>query len=92
MPGSLVHKTYFVLMVVEMDRALHFYMENSTRRLSCILRTGASCWSTGPQWRSIRALGGRIAVPPRDRPGEGIRIAQLADAEGNVLTVAEPAR
>ena len=30
-------------------------------------------------------LGGRIADPPKDRPGEGIRIAQLADSEGNII-------
>ena len=37
-------------------------------------------------------LGGRIADPPNDRPGEGIRIAQLADSEGNIISVAETTR
>jgi predicted enzyme related to lactoylglutathione lyase len=34
-------------------------------------------------------LGARIADPARERPGEGIRIAQVADTEGNVISVAE---
>jgi predicted enzyme related to lactoylglutathione lyase len=38
------------------------------------------------------SLGGRVADPPEERPGEGIRIAQLADTEGNVLSVAQPTR
>ena len=38
------------------------------------------------------SLGGRVVDPPRDRPAEGIRIAQLADTEGNVISVAEPSR
>ena len=38
------------------------------------------------------SLGGRITDAPRERPGEGIRIAQLADTEGNILSVAEPTR
>jgi predicted enzyme related to lactoylglutathione lyase len=37
-------------------------------------------------------LGGRITEAPKDRPGEGIRIAQLADSEGNILSVAETTR
>lgn len=35
-------------------------------------------------------LGGRVTDAPRVRAGEGIRIAQLADTEGNILSVAEP--
>ena len=38
------------------------------------------------------SLGGRVVDPPRDRPGEGIRIAQLADTEGNIISVAEHTR
>jgi predicted enzyme related to lactoylglutathione lyase len=30
-----------------------------------------------------------VMSPPRDRPGEGIRIAEIADTEGNRLSVAE---
>jgi predicted enzyme related to lactoylglutathione lyase len=37
-------------------------------------------------------LGGRITDGPKDRPVEGIRIAQLADSEGNVISVAETTR
>ena len=35
------------------------------------------------------SLGGRTTDVPRERPGERIRIAQLADTEGNILSVAE---
>ena len=34
--------------------------------------------------------GGRVVSPPRDRPAERIRLAQLSDSEGNLLTVAQP--
>jgi predicted enzyme related to lactoylglutathione lyase len=37
-------------------------------------------------------LGGRITDAPKDRPDEGIRIAQLADSEGNIMSVAETTR
>jgi predicted enzyme related to lactoylglutathione lyase len=33
--------------------------------------------------------GGRVTSPPRDRPAEGIRIAEIADTEGNRLSIAE---
>ena len=38
------------------------------------------------------SLDGRVVDPPRDRAAEGIRIAQLADTEGNIISVAEPSR
>ena len=38
--------------------------------------------------RAIEA-GGRIKSPPRERPEEQIRVAELADTEGNLITVAE---
>jgi predicted enzyme related to lactoylglutathione lyase len=34
-------------------------------------------------------VGGRITSPPRNRPEERIRVAELADTEGNLITVAE---
>src|SRR6476661_1446380 len=37
-------------------------------------------------------LGGRLTESPKDRPDEGIRIAQLADSEGNIMSVAETTR
>ena len=118
MPDSMVRKTYFMLMVVEMDRALHFYTEafdatvslhtpywselvvaGSTVALHPGRRGGDYETGLGFEVDNLQAaletaasLGGRITDPPRDRPGEGIRIAQLADTEGNVLTVAEPTR
>jgi lactoylglutathione lyase len=34
-------------------------------------------------------VGGRISSPPRDRAEERIRVAELADTEGNLITIAE---
>jgi hypothetical protein len=34
-------------------------------------------------------VGGRISSPPRERAQERIRVAELADTEGNLITVAE---
>jgi predicted enzyme related to lactoylglutathione lyase len=38
-------------------------------------------WATG--------VGGRVTSPPRERPQERIRVAEIADTEGNLITVAE---
>ena len=38
------------------------------------------------------SLGGRTTDPPRERRSEGIRIAQLADTEGNIVSIAETTR
>ena len=35
------------------------------------------------------SLGGRVVDPPLDRTGEGVRIAQLADTEANIISIAE---
>jgi predicted enzyme related to lactoylglutathione lyase len=34
-------------------------------------------------------VGGRITSPPRERPDERIRVSEVADTEGNLITVAE---
>jgi predicted enzyme related to lactoylglutathione lyase len=34
-------------------------------------------------------VGGRVRMTPRDRPEERIRVAELVDTEGNLITVAE---
>ena len=118
MPGSVVRKTYFMLMVVEMDRAVRFYADAfaasvslHTRYWSEVVVAGATValhpgrtggdGETGLGFEvddldlalaTAASLGGRVVDPPRDRRGEGIRIAQLADTEGNIISVAEPTR
>jgi predicted enzyme related to lactoylglutathione lyase len=38
------------------------------------------------------SVGGRITRAAQNRPAERIRLAQLADTEGNLITLAQPAR
>jgi predicted enzyme related to lactoylglutathione lyase len=112
----MVRKTYFMLMVVEMDRAVRFYADAfaasvsmHTRYWSEVVvagaivalhpgRTGGDS-ETGLGFEvddldaalaTAASLGGRVVEPPRDRPRERIRVAQLADPEGNIITVAQP--
>jgi lactoylglutathione lyase len=42
--------------------------------------------------RQVTGAGGRVTSPARDRPAERIRLAQVADTEGNLLTVGEGRR
>lgn len=42
--------------------------------------------------RQVTRAGGRVTSPARDRPAERIRLAQVTDTEGNLLTVAEGRR
>src|SRR6478735_12517735 len=112
-PTSAVRRTYFMLMVVDMDRAVHFYAEAfaatvalHTPHWSELVLAGATVAlhpgrtggdsNTGLGFEvddldvalaTAVSLGGRVVDPPRDRPGEGIRIAQLADTEGNIISV-----
>ena len=111
-------KTYFMLMVAEMDRALDFYaaafggsVSLHTPYWSELVVAGATValhpgrtggdLETGLGFEvddldmaleTATSLGGRVVDAPRERPGEGIRIAQLADTEGNIISVAEPTR
>ncbi len=116
MTGTTVRKTYFMLMVAEMDRAVAFYVDAfaatvllHTPHWSELVVAGATIalhpGRTGGERNSglgfevadldaaletATALGGRVTDAPRERVGEGIRIAQLADSEGNILSVAAP--
>ena len=112
-----VTKAYFMLYVVDMDRAAAFYREGvglGVRFVSrewselawgdatVALHGGASSTEqhvTGLGFevdnldaacRQIVAAGGTIVNAPRDRPGEPIRLADVADTEGNVFSLAEP--
>ncbi len=40
----------------------------------------------------VAAMGGTIRTPPADRPGEGIRLADVIDPEGNGFQFSSPIR
>jgi lactoylglutathione lyase len=111
-----VTKAYFMLHVVDMDRAAAFYREGVGLGLRFVspewselvwgdatvaLHGGASSTEqrvTGLGFevddvdaacQQIVAAGGTIVTAPRDR-GEPIRLADVADTEGNVFNLAEP--
>jgi predicted enzyme related to lactoylglutathione lyase len=111
----LVTKTYVMLMVADMTRALKFYTEAFDVSVSfdsprwseftvagatIALHSGGSGADTQTGLgfevddldiaiKQAADAGGRVTSPPRDRPAEGIRIAEIADTEGNRLSVAE---
>jgi predicted enzyme related to lactoylglutathione lyase len=115
MTATPVDKTYVMLMVADMARAMRFYTEafavtvviNSAywsefvvAGTTIALHPGGSGEEThtglGFEVKNLDAalqrateMGGRITSPPRDRPQERIRIAEIADTEGNLITVAE---
>jgi predicted enzyme related to lactoylglutathione lyase len=117
MTATPVDKTYIMLMVADMSRALRFYTEafavtvviNSpywsefiVAGTTVALHPGGSGTETrtglGFEVQNLdialeRAteVGGSITSPPRERPDERIRLAELADTEGNLITVAESA-
>ena len=112
-----VTKAYFMLHVVDMDRAAGFYREgvglgvrfvspdwselawgdatvalhggatSTERRLAGL---GFEVDDLDSACKQIVAAGGMIVNAPRDRPGEPIRLADVADTEGNVFSLAEP--
>jgi predicted enzyme related to lactoylglutathione lyase len=110
-----VDKTYVMLMVADMERALRFYtgtfavtvMINSPywsefkiAGATIALHAGGSGEETrtglGFEVQDLEAalerateVGGMITRPPRDSAEERIRVAELADTEGNLLTVAQ---
>jgi predicted enzyme related to lactoylglutathione lyase len=115
MTATPVEKTYVMLMVADMTRALRFYTEAFTVTVvmsspywseftvagsNIVLHPGGSGSETrtglgfevkdldGALQRATE-VGGRITTPPRERPEEQIRVAELADTEGNLITVAE---
>ena len=112
-----VTKAYFMLHVVDMDRAAAFYREGvgldvrfvspewselAWRDATVALHGGATSTEqrvTGLGFevddldaacKQVAAAGGTIVTAPRDRPGEPIRLADVADTEGNVFSLAEP--
>ena len=115
MTATAVEKTYVMLMVADMTRALRFY----TDAFAVSVVISSPYWSeftvagsnialhpggSGDETRTglgfevkdldaalLRAtgVGGRITSPPRERPQERIRVAEIADTEGNLITVAE---
>jgi lactoylglutathione lyase len=115
MTATPVDKTYVMLMVADMTRALRFYTEAFAVTVvissphwsgfivagsTIALHPGGSGNETptglGFEVEDLDAalqraieVGGRIKSPPRERPEERIRVAELADTEGNLLTVAE---
>jgi len=115
MTATPVDKTYIMLMVGDMSRAVRFYTEafavtvviNSPYWSEFIVaganialhpggsgsetRTGLGFEVQNLDLALERAteVGGRITTPARERPEERIRVAELADTEGNVITVAE---
>ena len=115
MTATPVDKTYIMLMVADMSRALRFYTEafavtvvvNSpywsefiVAGTTVALHPGGGGTETrtglGFEVQNLEAalerateVGGRITSPPRERPDERIRVAEVTDTEGNLITVAE---
>jgi predicted enzyme related to lactoylglutathione lyase len=115
MTATPVQKTYVMLMVADMTRALRFY----TEAFAVTVVVSSPYWSeftvagtnialhpggSGNENRTglgfevedldaalerATEVGGRISMSPRDRPEERIRVAELVDTEGNLITVAE---
>ncbi len=115
MTATPVEKTYVMLMVADMTRAMRFY----TGAFAVTVVISSPHWSefivagtnialhpggSGDETRTglgfevddldvalqrATEVGGRISSPPRDRPEERIRVAEIADTEGNLITVAE---
>jgi predicted enzyme related to lactoylglutathione lyase len=111
-----VTKTYFMVMVTDMERATSFYrdvFELSVRFATpewtelaageavVALHGGGAAGETreiglgfevddvAAACTAVETSGGRVVVPATDRPGEGIKLAQVSDTEGNVFSVAE---
>jgi predicted enzyme related to lactoylglutathione lyase len=115
MTATPVEKTYVMLMVADMTRALRFY----TEAFAVTVVVSSPYWSeftvagsnialhpggSGDETRTglgfevkdldvalqrATEVGGRISSAPNERPQERIRVAELADTEGNLITVAE---
>jgi predicted enzyme related to lactoylglutathione lyase len=115
MMATPVEKTYVMLMVADMTRALRFYTEAfavtvvmSSPHWSEFIVAGTNLalhpGGSGEETRTglgfevddldatlqrATEVGARISSPPRERPEERIRVAEIADTEGNLITVAE---
>jgi predicted enzyme related to lactoylglutathione lyase len=115
MTATPVEKTYVMLMVADMTRALRFYSEAfavtvviSSPHWSEFIVAGTNValhpGGRGNQTHTglgfevkdldaalqrVTEVGGRITSPPRARPQERIRVAEIADTESNLITLAE---
>jgi predicted enzyme related to lactoylglutathione lyase len=115
MTATPVDKTYIMLMVADMTRAMRFYSkafdvtvvtnspywsEFTVAGTNIALHPGGSGTETqtglGFEVQDLDAalqrateVGGTITSPPRDRAEERIRVAELADTEGNLITLAQ---
>jgi len=115
MTATPVDKTYVMLMVADMARAMGFYTEAFAATVvinspywsefvvagtTIALHPGGSGSEThtglGFEVQDLDAalqrviqVGGRITSSPRERAQERIRAAEIADTEGNLITVAE---
>ena len=118
MAAVQVQKTYFIVVVADMERAVRFYVEafgasvdfssaewsevkvagstvalhpggDGTEKLTGL---GFEVADLDAALRQVTHAGGRVTSPARDRPTERIRLARVADTEGNLLTVAEARR
>lgn len=111
-----VTKTYVMLPVSHMRRAIEFYESvfglpllyetADWSELQCAdtvsialhggMETGADSGlgfqveNLEEACRAVEAAGGAIRQEPQDRPGEPIRLARVADTEGNEISLAEP--
>jgi predicted enzyme related to lactoylglutathione lyase len=118
MAAVQVQKTYFIVVVADMERALRFYLdafgalavfssaewsELEVAGSTVALHPGGDGTETrtglgfqvadlDAALRQVIDAGGRVTNPARDRPAERIRLAEVADTEGNLLTVAEARR
>jgi predicted enzyme related to lactoylglutathione lyase len=118
MVGPRVTKSYFMLLVADMDRAVRFYSDAfggevafTSQEWSELTVAGASValhagdmgadTRTGlgveaedlePALMTLTAAGGRVMSPPRDRQGKRVRLARVADIEGNPVTVGQADR
>jgi predicted enzyme related to lactoylglutathione lyase len=115
MTATPVEKTYVMLMVADMTRALRFYSEAfavtvviSSPHWSEFIVAGTNValhpGGRGNQTHTglgfevkdldaalqrVTEVDGRITSPPRERPQERIRVAEIADTESNLITLAE---
>ena len=110
-----VDALYYMLMVVDMDRAVGFYRDV----VGLKVRSQSDAWSElvfgdallglhgggsgalketglGLQVADLEAAcgdvskgGGSVVKEPSDRPGEPIRLAQVSDTEGNILSLTQ---
>jgi predicted enzyme related to lactoylglutathione lyase len=109
-------KTYFMVMVDDMDRATTFYRDVFGLAVRFVSpewselasgdatvafhggRNGTDQRTTGLGFEvddledacaAVEMGGGTIVMPPSERPGEQIRLAEVSDPEGNVVSIAQ---